>query len=127
MICGKGVMPPTRGASGCTEIHLQLAAAYRQEPWLEPMFNERLQLRDGRMWMPDRPGLGFSLFQPQRAGRGLDGGHGGVRQAALSRPRRAQRFDSPVFVGGRGRGKKRRTQASRRGSRSLAAAASLPP
>ena len=51
------------------EIHLHLAAAYPQEPWLEhfewlePLFNERLQLRDGRMWVPDRPGLGFSLSE----------------------------------------------------------------
>ena len=49
------------------EIHLHLAAAYPQEPWLEhfewlePMFNERLDLRDGRMHLSDRPGLGFSL------------------------------------------------------------------
>lgn len=51
------------------EIHLHLAAAYPREPWLEhfewlePMFNERLELRDGRMWVPDRPGLGFSLSE----------------------------------------------------------------
>jgi L-talarate/galactarate dehydratase len=51
------------------EIHLHLAAAYPREPWLEhfewlePMFNERLTLRDGRMWIPDRPGLGFSLSE----------------------------------------------------------------
>ena len=49
------------------EIHLHLAAAYPEEPWLEhfewlgPMFNEQLDLRDGRMWVPDRPGLGFTL------------------------------------------------------------------
>jgi len=49
------------------EIHLHLAAAYPEEPWLEhfewlgPMFNEQLELRDGRMWVPDRPGLGFTL------------------------------------------------------------------
>ena len=49
------------------EIHLHLAAAYPREPWLEhfewlePMFNERLELRNGRMLVPDRPGLGFSL------------------------------------------------------------------
>ncbi|GAB2898560.1 L-talarate/galactarate dehydratase [Paralcaligenes ginsengisoli] len=49
------------------EIHLHLAAAYPQEPWLEhfewlePMFNERLELRNGRMMVPNRPGLGFSL------------------------------------------------------------------
>ena len=51
------------------EIHLHLAAAYPQEPWLEhfewlePMFNERLELRDGRMIVPSRPGLGFSLSE----------------------------------------------------------------
>ena len=49
------------------EIHLHLAAAYPQEPWLEhfewlePLFNERLDLRDGRMFLSTRPGLGFSL------------------------------------------------------------------
>lgn len=49
------------------EIHLHLAAAYPQEPWLEhfewlePLFNERLELRGGRMWVPNRPGLGFTL------------------------------------------------------------------
>ena len=51
------------------EIHLHLAAAFPQEPWLEhfewlePMFNERLELRNGRMIVPDRPGLGFSLSE----------------------------------------------------------------
>ncbi|QKZ04146.1 L-talarate/galactarate dehydratase [Pseudomonas eucalypticola] len=49
------------------EIHLHLAAAFAQEPWLEhfewlePMFNERLVLKNGRMQVPNRPGLGFSL------------------------------------------------------------------
>ena len=49
------------------EIHLHLAAAYPREPWLEhfewlePLFNERLDLRDGRMHLSDRSGLGFSL------------------------------------------------------------------
>ncbi|MEU8247370.1 mandelate racemase/muconate lactonizing enzyme family protein [Nonomuraea sp. NPDC048916] len=49
------------------EIHLHLAAAYDQEPWvehfewLEPLFNERLEIRDGRMVVPDRPGLGITL------------------------------------------------------------------
>ena len=49
------------------EIHLHLAAAYPQEPWLEhfewlePMFNERLELKEGRMHVPNRSGLGFSL------------------------------------------------------------------
>ncbi len=51
------------------EIHLHLAAAYPQEPWLEhfewlePLFNERLELKDGRMLVPNRPGLGFSLSE----------------------------------------------------------------
>jgi L-alanine-DL-glutamate epimerase-like enolase superfamily enzyme len=51
------------------EIHLHLAAAYPREPWvehfewLEPMFNERLQIRAGRMIVPDRPGLGLSLSE----------------------------------------------------------------
>ncbi|MBI0380407.1 mandelate racemase/muconate lactonizing enzyme family protein, partial [Streptomyces albiflaviniger] len=46
------------------EIHLHLAAAYPQEPWvehfdwLEPLFNERLEIRDGRMRVSARPGLG---------------------------------------------------------------------
>ena len=55
------------------EIHLHLAAAYSREPWvehfewLEPMFNERLEIRDGRMIVPNRPGLGFSLSEQARA------------------------------------------------------------
>ncbi|MFG2007431.1 mandelate racemase/muconate lactonizing enzyme family protein [Spirillospora sp. NPDC048911] len=49
------------------EIHLHLAATYPQEPWvehfewLEPLFNERLEIQDGRMLVPDRPGLGVTL------------------------------------------------------------------
>ncbi|TAN27557.1 MAG: mandelate racemase/muconate lactonizing enzyme family protein [Castellaniella sp.] len=49
------------------EIHLHLAAAYPREPWLEhfewlePLFNERLVMKDGRMLVPNRPGLGFTL------------------------------------------------------------------
>ena len=30
---------------------------------MEPMFNERLELKDGRMHVPMRPGLGFSLSE----------------------------------------------------------------
>ncbi len=54
------------------EIHLHLAAAYAHEPWvehfewLEPMFNERLTIADGRMQLPNRPGLGFSLSEQAR-------------------------------------------------------------
>jgi L-alanine-DL-glutamate epimerase-like enolase superfamily enzyme len=49
------------------EIHIHLAAAQRLEPWvehfdwLEPLFNERLALRDGRMIVPTRPGLGLTI------------------------------------------------------------------
>jgi L-alanine-DL-glutamate epimerase-like enolase superfamily enzyme len=55
------------------EIHVHLAAAYPHEPWvehfewLEPLFNERLQIADGRMLVPNRPGLGLSLSEQTRA------------------------------------------------------------
>lgn len=51
------------------EIHLHLAAAYEHQTWvehfewLEPLFNERLEIRDGKMLVPDRPGLGFTLHE----------------------------------------------------------------
>lgn len=51
----------------CMEIHLHLTAAYSSEPWVEhfdwssEMFNERLEVRDGRMIVSKRPGLGISL------------------------------------------------------------------
>lgn len=54
------------------EIHLHLAAAYPLEPWVEhfewldPLFEERMEIRDGRMWLPDRPGLGFTLSERTR-------------------------------------------------------------
>ena len=55
------------------EIHLHLAAAYPTEPWVEhfewlnPLFDERIDIHDGRMWLPDRPGLGFTLSDRMRA------------------------------------------------------------
>lgn len=55
------------------EIHVQLAAAYPIEPWVEhfdwldPLFEESLETRDGRMWVSDRPGLGFTLSGQARA------------------------------------------------------------
>ncbi len=55
------------------EIHLHLSAAYALEAWvehfdwLEPLFNERLRIADGRMHLPARPGLGFSLSDQARA------------------------------------------------------------
>jgi L-talarate/galactarate dehydratase len=51
------------------ELHIHLAATYSREPWvehfewLEPLFNERMQTRDGRMLVPNRPGLGLSLSE----------------------------------------------------------------
>lgn len=51
------------------EIHVHLAACYPTEPWVEhfewldPLFDERIEVRDGRMWLPDRPGLGFTLSE----------------------------------------------------------------
>lgn len=55
------------------EIHVHLAAAYPREPWVEhfdwldPLFNERLEITDGRMHLSDRPGLGVSLSEQARA------------------------------------------------------------
>ena len=58
------------------ELHVHLAAAYPTETWvehfdwLEPLFNERLEVRAGRMLVPDRPGLGLSLSGQARAWTG---------------------------------------------------------
>jgi L-alanine-DL-glutamate epimerase-like enolase superfamily enzyme len=55
------------------EIHIHLAAAYSKEPWVEhfdwldPLFNERLETRGGRMIVPTRPGLGVTLSEQARA------------------------------------------------------------
>jgi len=56
------------------ELHLHLAAAYpiadpwvEHFDWLDPLFNERQETRDGRMWLPDRPGLGVTLSDQARA------------------------------------------------------------
>jgi len=55
------------------EIHLHLAAAYPLEPWvehfdwLEPLFEERLEISGGRMHLPARPGLGVTLSEQARA------------------------------------------------------------
>ncbi|MBN3723576.1 L-talarate/galactarate dehydratase [Burkholderia sp. Ac-20379] len=51
------------------EQHAHVAAAFSGETWvehiewLEPAFNERLAIQDGRMQLPDRPGFGFSLSE----------------------------------------------------------------
>lgn len=55
------------------EIHLHLAAAFNGNAWvehfewLEPLWNERLELVDGHMVVPNRPGLGVSLSDQARA------------------------------------------------------------
>ena len=54
------------------ELHVHLGAAYPTEPWvehfdwLEPLFNERLDIQHGRMLVPTRPGLGISLSEQAR-------------------------------------------------------------
>jgi L-alanine-DL-glutamate epimerase-like enolase superfamily enzyme len=51
------------------ELHVHLGAVYPTEPWvehfdwLEPLFNERLEIRNGRMLVPTRPGLGLTLSE----------------------------------------------------------------
>ncbi len=54
------------------ELHVHLAAACSSEPWvehfdwLEPLFEERMEIRDGRMVVPTRPGLGLTLSEQAR-------------------------------------------------------------
>jgi L-alanine-DL-glutamate epimerase-like enolase superfamily enzyme len=55
------------------ELHVHLGAVYPTETWvehfdwLEPLFNERLEIEGGRMIVPTRPGLGVSLSDRARA------------------------------------------------------------
>ncbi len=55
------------------ELHIHLAAAYPREPWvehfdwLEPLFNERIEINHGRMLVPTRPGLGLTLSEQCKA------------------------------------------------------------
>ena len=54
------------------EIHIHLSAAYELDAWvehfdwLEPLFDERLEIRGGHMHVPSRPGLGFSISDQAR-------------------------------------------------------------
>ena len=54
------------------ELHLHLAAAYpgtawvEHVDWLEPLFNERLEIKDGAMLVPDRAGIGITLSERAR-------------------------------------------------------------
>ncbi|MEY4417182.1 MAG: hypothetical protein RIQ53_4475, partial [Pseudomonadota bacterium] len=55
------------------ELHVHLGAAFPTETWvehfdwLEPLFEERIEIRDGRMVVPRRPGLGLTLSGQARA------------------------------------------------------------
>ena len=55
------------------ELHVHLAAIYPTEPWLEhfdwlePLFNERLEIKEGRILVPTRPGLGVTLSEQAHA------------------------------------------------------------
>ncbi|WP_028921286.1 L-talarate/galactarate dehydratase [Pseudonocardia acaciae] len=55
------------------EIHVHLAAAYPREPWVEhfewldPLFDEHLEIADGRMHLSPRPGLGVTISDQARA------------------------------------------------------------
>lgn len=54
------------------ELHLHLAASYAHGPWvehfdwLEPLFEERLTIKDGWMHVPNRPGVGLTLSEQAR-------------------------------------------------------------
>lgn len=49
------------------ELHIHLASTYYSEPWvehfewLEPLFNERLEVKGGEILVPDRLGIGLTL------------------------------------------------------------------
>lgn len=55
------------------QIHLHLSAAYPHNSWVEhfdwldPLFNEHLEIHEGRMHVPRLPGLGISLSEQARA------------------------------------------------------------
>jgi L-alanine-DL-glutamate epimerase-like enolase superfamily enzyme len=55
------------------ELHIHLAAAFPKQSWvehfewLEPLFNERIEIKDGRMLVPTRLGLGVSISEQARA------------------------------------------------------------
>lgn len=55
------------------ELHVHLSAAYPHSAWVEhfdwldPLFNERQEIQDGKMIISDRPGLGVTLSEQARA------------------------------------------------------------
>jgi L-alanine-DL-glutamate epimerase-like enolase superfamily enzyme len=54
------------------ELHVHLAAAYpgtawvEHVTWLEPLFNEHLEIQDGTVLVPDRAGIGLTLSERSR-------------------------------------------------------------
>lgn len=54
------------------ELHIHLAAAYpgtawvEHTTWLEPLFNEQLEAKDGTLLVPSRAGIGLSLSERSR-------------------------------------------------------------
>lgn len=54
------------------EQHLHVTAAYSGAAWVEhfdwfePVFNERMDIHDGCIWLSDKPGLGLTLSQKAR-------------------------------------------------------------
>jgi L-alanine-DL-glutamate epimerase-like enolase superfamily enzyme len=55
------------------EVHIHLAAVYPRETWVEhfewlaPLFNEKLEIENGRMPVPKRSGLGLSISEQATA------------------------------------------------------------
>jgi L-alanine-DL-glutamate epimerase-like enolase superfamily enzyme len=64
------------------EIHVHLSAAYPRPTWvehfewLEPLFNERIEIANGTMIVPNRPGLGISLSEQVDEWRVASSSHG---------------------------------------------------
>lgn len=54
------------------EQHLHVTAAFpgaawvEHFDWFEPLFNERMDIHDGRIWLSEKPGLGLSLTDKAR-------------------------------------------------------------
>lgn len=62
----------TIAPSFTAELHVHLTAAYpgtawiEHVSWLEPLFNEQLEIKDGTVLVPTRAGLGLSLSERSR-------------------------------------------------------------
>ncbi|MCO6384712.1 mandelate racemase/muconate lactonizing enzyme family protein [Oceanicola sp. 502str15] len=66
------------------ELHIHAAAAFGSEGWVEhfewwePLFDERLEISGGKMHVPDRPGLGFTLSDQARGWTQAEQNFGGA-------------------------------------------------